>query len=79
MAINKEIIIDLTKEFGKESSDTGSPATQIAIITERIRNITAHLKNNKKDQTETGKSMKEPSQIIDAHVHVWSADTDRYP
>ena len=38
MAINKEIIIDLTKEFGKESSDTGSPATQIAIITERIRN-----------------------------------------
>ena len=23
--------------------------------------------------------MKEPSQIVDAHVHVWSANTDRYP
>ena len=51
MTITKEKIEDLTKEFGKESNDTGAPDTQIAIMTERIRNITSHLKNNKKDHS----------------------------
>ena len=49
MTITKEKIEDLTKEFGKESNDTGATDTQIAIMTERIRNITSHLKSNKKD------------------------------
>ncbi|MBQ6051957.1 MAG: 30S ribosomal protein S15 [Clostridia bacterium] len=30
-------------------NDTGSPEVQIAILTERIRNLTEHLKTNKKD------------------------------
>ncbi|MBO5298504.1 MAG: 30S ribosomal protein S15 [Clostridia bacterium] len=30
-------------------NDTGSPEVQIAILTERIKNLTEHLKTNKKD------------------------------
>jgi small subunit ribosomal protein S15 len=51
MTISKEKIEDLTKEFGKKTNNTGSTEPQIAILTERIRNITAHLKNNKKDHS----------------------------
>ena len=51
MTITKEKIEDLTKEFGKENNDTGATETQIAIMTERIRNITSHLNNNKRDNS----------------------------
>ena len=51
MTISKEKIVDLTKEFGKKTKNTGSTEPQVAILTERIRNITAHLKNNKKDHS----------------------------
>ena len=51
MTITKEKIEVLTKEYGKDSNDTGATETQIAIMTERIRNITSHLKNNKKDHS----------------------------
>ena len=51
MTITKEKIEVLTKEFGKEDNDTGATETQIAIMTERIRNITSHLKGNKKDHS----------------------------
>ena len=51
MTITKEKIENLTKEFGKEDNDTGATETQIAIMTERIRNITSHLKSNKKDHS----------------------------
>ena len=51
MTITKEKIEELTKNFGKDSNDTGSSENQIAIITERIKNITSHLKENKKDHS----------------------------
>ena len=51
MAVEKEKIKELTKEYGKDGSDTGSTETQIAIFTERINNITSHLKLNKKDNS----------------------------
>ena len=51
MSVTKEKVEELTKEFGKKENDTGSTATQIAVLTERIKNITSHLKNNKKDNS----------------------------
>ena len=51
MSVTKEKVEELTKEFGKKENDTGSPETQIAVLTERIRNITSHLQNNKKDNS----------------------------
>ena len=51
MSVTKEKVEELTKEFGKKENDTGSTETQIAVLTERIRNITSHLKDNKKDHS----------------------------
>ena len=52
MSVTKEKVQELTKEFGKNDHDTGATETQIAVLTERIRNITDHLKkNNKKDHS----------------------------
>ena len=50
MTIDKKAIV---KEFGKNEQDTGSVEVQIALLTERIKNLTAHLKNNKQDKHST--------------------------
>ena len=50
MTIDKKAIV---KEFGKNEQDTGSIEVQIALLTERIKNLTAHLKNNKQDKHST--------------------------
>ena len=49
LSITKERTAELIKEFGKGEGDSGSPEVQIAILTERIRNLTEHLKVLKKD------------------------------
>ena len=46
---SKERKAEIIKEFGKNEQDTGSPAVQIALLTERIRELTEHLKVNPKD------------------------------
>ena len=51
MSVTKGKIVEITKDFGKNENDFGSTETQIAIFTERIRNITGHLKQNKKDHS----------------------------
>ena len=51
MSITKERIEGLVKEFSGDEKNTGSPEVQIAIITDKIRNITEHLKDNKKDNS----------------------------
>lgn len=47
--ITKEVKAQLTAEYGKTPTDTGSPAVQVAILTYRIKELTEHLKINKKD------------------------------
>ncbi|MEQ9124963.1 MAG: 30S ribosomal protein S15, partial [Alphaproteobacteria bacterium] len=37
------------KEYGKSEGDTGSPEVQVAILTERIRNLTDHMQTHNKD------------------------------
>ena len=49
LSISKERTAELVKEFGKNEQDTGSAEVQVAILSERIRNLTEHLKVNKKD------------------------------
>ena len=49
LSISKERTAELVKEFGKGEGDSGSPEVQVAILTERIRNLTEHLKVHKKD------------------------------
>ncbi len=49
MSITKDKKHELVEQFGGSDKNTGAVEAQIAIFTERIRNITEHLKQNKKD------------------------------
>lgn len=40
---------EIIKEFARSENDTGSPYVQIALLTERINNLTNYLKSNKQD------------------------------
>ena len=41
---------EVVKKYGKSEGDTGSSAVQIALLTERINELTAHLKVHKQDK-----------------------------
>ena len=49
MSITLERKSALIKEYGTKEGDTGSPEVQIAILTERISNLTGHFKSHVKD------------------------------
>ncbi len=49
MSITAERKTALVKEFAQKSGDTGSPEVQVAILTERINNLTDHFKTHTKD------------------------------
>lgn len=49
MSITQERKQELVKEFATKEGDTGSPEVQVAILTERIANLTDHLKTHAKD------------------------------
>ena len=51
MALTKEKKASLIKEFKVSENDNGSSEVQIAILTERIANLTKHLVENKKDNS----------------------------
>ncbi|MEF2559729.1 MAG: 30S ribosomal protein S15 [Eggerthellaceae bacterium] len=48
-SISKERTAELIAEFGKNEQDSGSAEVQVAILSERIRNLTDHLKQHPKD------------------------------
>ena len=49
MSITPERTKELVKEYATKENDTGSADVQVAILSERIRNLTEHLKEHKKD------------------------------
>jgi small subunit ribosomal protein S15 len=49
MSITAERKQELIKEYATQENDTGSPEVQVAILSERIRNLTGHLGDHKKD------------------------------
>lgn len=49
MSITKERKQELIHEFATAANDTGSPEVQIAVLTERIRNLSDHMGEHKKD------------------------------
>jgi len=49
MTITAERKDALVKDHGRAEGDTGSTEVQVAILTERIRNLTEHFKSHKKD------------------------------
>lgn len=49
MAINLKNKTEIIEKFGKNAKDTGSVETQIALLTQKITELTEHLKSNAKD------------------------------
>lgn len=49
MSITSEKKLEVISSNKKHDTDTGSPEVQVAILTERIRNLTEHFKTHKKD------------------------------
>lgn len=49
MALSVEVKKNIISEFGISSDDTGSMFVQVALLTERIKELTEHLQRNKKD------------------------------
>ena len=51
MALEKKVKAEIVKKFGANEKDTGSVQVQVALLTKRIQELTAHLKKNDKDHT----------------------------
>ena len=49
MTLTQERKAELTKQFGKDERDTGNTRVQVALLTERINELTSHLRAHGKD------------------------------
>jgi small subunit ribosomal protein S15 len=49
VSIDKDQKTDIIKKYGLHDSDTGSPEVQIALLSERINQLSGHFKDHKKD------------------------------
>ncbi|MER3415254.1 MAG: 30S ribosomal protein S15 [Gemmataceae bacterium] len=49
MAITRDRKWEIIQQFRRDDNDTGSPEVQIALLTERINELTEHLRQHKKD------------------------------
>jgi len=49
MSIDSNRKDEIVKEFATKEGDTGSPEVQVAVLTERIKNLTEHFKDHNKD------------------------------
>ena len=78
MSITPERKQEVIKDYAKAAGDTGSPEVQIAILTERISNLTDHFKTHKKDNHSRRGLLKMVSQRRRLLDYVKSVDEERY-
>ena len=78
MSITIERKGELVKEHARGKGDTGSPEVQVAILTERISNLTEHFKTHKKDNHSRRGLLKLVSQRRRLLDYLKSRDDGRY-
>ena len=78
MSITAERKTALVGEFAQKSGDTGSPEVQVAILTERINNLTEHFKTHTKDNHSRRGLLKLVSQRRSLLDYLKSKDESRY-
>lgn len=78
MSITAERKKELIGEYAGGKTDTGSPEVQVAILTERITNLTEHFKTHKKDNHSRRGLLKLVSQRRRLLDYVKSRDEERY-
>jgi small subunit ribosomal protein S15 len=78
MSITLERKQALISDYGAKEGDTGSPEVQVAILTERIINLTEHFKSHKKDNHSRRGLLKMVSQRRRLLDYVKAKDEGRY-
>ncbi|QLP97137.1 MAG: 30S ribosomal protein S15 [Rhodoblastus sp.] len=78
MSITAERKQALVKEYATKQGDTGSPEVQVAILTERIANLTEHFKTHNKDNHSRRGLLKLVSQRRQLLDYVKKRDEPRY-
>lgn len=78
MSITPERKAALISEYGTKPGDTGSPEVQVAILTERIANLTEHFKTHGKDNHSRRGLLKLVSQRRRLLDYVKARDEERY-
>ncbi|MFG1265241.1 30S ribosomal protein S15 [Xanthobacter aminoxidans] len=78
MSIAAERKQALIKDFGAKDGDTGSPEVQVAILTERITNLTEHFKSHNKDNHSRRGLLKLVSQRRSLLDYLKKKDEGRY-
>jgi small subunit ribosomal protein S15 len=78
MSITTDRKGELVNEFAKKKGDTGSPEVQVAILSERITNLTEHFKTHKKDNHSRRGLLKLVSQRRRLLDYLKSRDEGRY-
>jgi small subunit ribosomal protein S15 len=78
MSITPERKAELIQKFAAKAGDTGSPEVQVAILTERITNLTEHFKDHKKDNHSRRGLLKMVSQRRSLLDYVKRKDVERY-
>lgn len=78
MSITPERKEALIKDYGLKEGDTGSPEVQVAILTERIANLTEHFKSHKQDNHSRRGLLKMVSQRRKLLDYVRGKDESRY-
>ena len=78
MSITLERKAELIKEHGRGDNDTGSAEVQVAILSERINNLTEHFKSHKKDNHSRRGLLQMVSQRRSLLDHLKKTDNARY-
>ena len=78
MSITLERKAELMKEFATKEGDTGSPEVQVALLSERIANLTEHFKTHKKDNHSRRGLLKMVSQRRRLLDYLKSREEERY-
>jgi small subunit ribosomal protein S15 len=78
MSVNTERKQALIKDNAKTKNDTGSPEVQVAILSERITNLTEHFKTHKKDNHSRQGLLKMVSQRRRLLDYLKNRDVPRY-
>ena len=78
MSITAERKAEVMKQYATQEGDTGSPEVQVAILTERITNLTEHFKEHKKDNHSRRGLLKMVSSRRSLLDYVKKKDEERY-
>lgn len=78
MTITAERKAELIKEYATKEGDTGSPEVQVAVLSERISNLTEHFKGHAKDNHSRRGLIKMVSQRRRLLDYIKAADEKRY-